>query len=58
VRCYDFKKLKPGKTPESWAPYEYPGRLRLEWDSENVRVTNYEQANKFVKREYRDGWTL
>ncbi|MFQ5446526.1 MAG: Gfo/Idh/MocA family protein [Saprospiraceae bacterium] len=58
VRCYDFKTLKPGKTPTSWAPYEYPGRLRLEWDSENVRVTNFEQANKFVKREYREGWSL
>jgi predicted dehydrogenase len=58
VRCYDYKKLKPGKTPDSWAPYEYPGRLRLEWDSENVRVTNYEDANRFVKREYREGWSL
>ncbi len=58
VRCYDIKKLQPGKTPTSWAPYDYPGRIRLQWDSENVRVTNFEEANLFVKREYRKGWSL
>ncbi len=58
VRCYDFKKLQPGKTPESWAPYDYPGRIRLEWDAEQGRVTNFEEANHFVKREYRKGWSL
>jgi predicted dehydrogenase len=56
VRCYDFKKLQFGKTPESWAPYDYPGRLRLEWDSAKGRVTNFEEANSFVRREYRKGW--
>lgn len=58
VRCYDFKKLQPGKKPDSWAPYDYPGRIRLEWDAENVRVKNFEEANQFVKREYRKGWSL
>lgn len=58
VRCYDIKKLKPGKTPDSWAPYDYPGRLRLEWDSANMRITNFEDANAFVGREYRPGWSL
>lgn len=58
VRCYDFKKLKPGKTPTSWAPYDYPGRVRLEWDSANLRITNFEEANAFVGREYRTGWSL
>lgn len=56
VRCYDMKKLQPGKTPESWAPYDYPGRVRLEWDSANMRITNFEEANAFVGREYRAGW--
>ncbi len=58
VRCYDFKKLQAGKTPESWAPYDYPGRLRLEWDAENGIVKNFDEANQFVKREYREGWSL
>lgn len=50
VRAYDFKVLKPGSTPTSWAPWAYPGRVRLDWDSENIRVTNYEGANQFVSR--------
>jgi hypothetical protein len=50
VRCYDIKKLKEGKTPTSWAPYEYPGRVRLDWDTHAMRVTNYEGANQFVSR--------
>jgi predicted dehydrogenase len=50
VRCYDTKVLQPGKTPTSWAPYDYPGRVRLEWDAENMRVKNLEMANRYVGR--------
>lgn len=53
VRCYDFKRLKAGKKPTSWAPYEYPGRVRLDWDTTAMRVTNFEEANQFVSREDR-----
>ncbi len=35
---------------------EFIGRKRLLWDAENMRVTNFEPANQFVKREYRKGW--
>ena len=31
---------------------------KIEWDAENCRASNSEKANKYVKREYRDGWTL
>ena len=31
----------------------YPGRKKLLWDGENMRITNFEPANRFVKREYR-----
>lgn len=34
----------------------YPGRKKLLWDGENMRITNFEPANRFVKREYRTGW--
>jgi predicted dehydrogenase len=34
-----------------------PGE-RLEWDGENMRITNNEEANRFVKEPYRQGWTL
>jgi predicted dehydrogenase len=53
VRCYDYKTLKPGKSPGGWAPWDYPGRVRLEWDSAKMRVTNYEEANQFVSRQAR-----
>jgi predicted dehydrogenase len=31
---------------------------RLFWDSANLRVTNLEDANQFVRRQYRAGWSL
>ena len=31
---------------------------RIEWDVEKGEVTNIKEANKFLKREYRDGWKL
>lgn len=39
----------------------YPAKssdLKLMWDHENMRVTNYDDANQFVKRDYREGWSL
>ncbi|MES2417095.1 MAG: Gfo/Idh/MocA family oxidoreductase [Bacteroidota bacterium] len=37
----------------------YPGRYtKLLWDNDNMRVTNFDDVNQFVKREYRKGWTL
>lgn len=32
------------------------GRKKLLWDSKEMKITNFEEANQFVKREYRDGW--
>jgi predicted dehydrogenase len=31
---------------------------RIEWDGANINCTNYPEANNFVRREYREGWTL
>ncbi|MCX6899399.1 MAG: Gfo/Idh/MocA family oxidoreductase [Verrucomicrobia bacterium] len=31
---------------------------RLQWDSANLRFTNMEEANQFIRREYRAGWSL
>jgi predicted dehydrogenase len=37
--------------------YDYPGRgITLEWDAQNMRVTNFDPANQFVRRKYREGW--
>lgn len=38
--------------------FEYSGRKKLLWDGENMKITNFDEANQFVKREYREGWTL
>lgn len=39
--------------------FKYPGRdIKLIWDKQNLRVTNFDEVNQFVKREYRTGWSL
>lgn len=37
---------------------QYHGRKRLRWDAENMKITNFDPANKYVKRTYRDGYTM
>ena len=37
---------------------KYIGRQQLDWDAANMRITNFDAANQFVKREYRAGWKL
>ncbi len=34
------------------------GGKELEWDAENLRAPNCPEADQFIKREYRNGWTL
>jgi len=46
LRCFNLK-INGG----------FPGRyLSYQWDGENMRITNFEPANQFVKRQYRKGW--
>ncbi|MBG88588.1 MAG: dehydrogenase [Verrucomicrobiales bacterium] len=35
----------------------YPNQ-KLEWDSEGMKFTNSDEANKFVKKSYRPGWQV
>ena len=37
---------------------EFSGRKKLLWDAKNMRITNFNEANQFVRRTYRDGYTL
>jgi predicted dehydrogenase len=37
---------------------QFPGRKKLLWDGENMKITNFDYANQFVKREYANGYTL
>lgn len=39
-----------------WGGTKYHGRKRLHWDAENMKVTNFDEANQYVKRNYRTGW--
>lgn len=54
IRVADMPKLRA-----SGKGYDYPGsNIKLLWDNQNMRVTNYDEANQFVKREYRKAWSL
>lgn len=36
----------------------YPGRKKLMWDTKNLKITNFDEANQYVRRKYSDGWDL
>ena len=54
IRGYDLQR------PKTAGPgVDYPGRgVELLWDPQQLRVTNFDEANRFVKRAYRPGWSL
>ncbi len=37
---------------------KFDGRKKILWDAEKMKVTNFDEANQFIKRQYRDGYTL
>ncbi|WP_316751341.1 Gfo/Idh/MocA family oxidoreductase [Pedobacter gandavensis] len=54
IRGTDIQKAR-----QSGNGFDYPGRdIKLLWDKENLRVTNFDDVNQFVRREYRQGWSL
>ena len=34
------------------------GHIKLQWDNEQMKVTNFDAVNQYVKRQYREGFTL
>jgi predicted dehydrogenase len=55
IRSQDIRHPREGKPDQ----FDYPGRnIKLIWDGVNMNVTNFDEANQFVKREYRSGWKL
>ena len=57
IRGVDIQKERTNEEGETWI--EYPGRdIKMVWDAENMKVTNLEEANRFVRRDYREGWSL
>ena len=49
--------LLKNPTAKGWGD-KWLGRKKLLWDAKNMKITNFDEANQFVKREYRDGWSL
>ncbi len=43
-------------TVSGWGKNKFTGRKKLLWDAKNMKITNFDAANQFVKREYRSGW--
>ncbi|WP_324670904.1 Gfo/Idh/MocA family oxidoreductase [Hymenobacter sp. GOD-10R] len=52
IRGYDVQRPK-----SSGSGVDYPGRgVELLWDPKQMKVTNLDDVNRFVKRDYRAGW--
>ncbi|MES2773187.1 MAG: Gfo/Idh/MocA family oxidoreductase [Bacteroidota bacterium] len=50
IRSFDLRKQSAADAKK----FDYPGRyIKLLWDGDNMKVTNFDEANQFVKREYR-----
>ena len=45
-------------TVSGWGKSKFTGRKKLLWDAKNMKITNFDEANQFVRRQYREGWTL
>ena len=55
IRSYDIQRANKADAKKM----DYPGRgIKLLWDGPNMKITNFDEANEFVKRKYRDGWSL
>jgi hypothetical protein len=53
IRAHDVRK------PKDNGKFSFPGRgIKLLWDNDNMKVTNFDDVNQFLKREYRQGWVL
>lgn len=52
IRSYTIRHAKTN------GGYTYPGRKVLHWDGNNMKITNFDEANTFVSRAYRPGWSL
>ena len=50
IRGYDIQKEVLGEPV-------FPGHsAKLLWDNNNMKITNFDEVNQYVKRDYREGW--
>jgi hypothetical protein len=54
IRAHDIRKPRA-----DGRGFDYPGRnIKLVWDNQLMKVTNFDEVNQFVKREYRKGFDM
>ena len=59
LRSFNIREKVVKKDPVygDMESFTFPGRyINYKWDGANMRITNFDKANQFVKREYRQGW--
>jgi predicted dehydrogenase len=58
IRSNDIRKAAAGGGTGRHE-YDWPGRhIKLLWDGAGMKITNFDDANAFVRRTYREGWSL
>ena len=54
IRANDIRKPR-----SSGNGFDFPGRyIELLWDNKNMKVTNFDDVNQYIKRDYRQGFNL
>ena len=54
----DFAYAGPLTEANHLGNVAYRAGKRLEWDAQNMKIPNAPEAERFLKRDYRAGWTL
>jgi hypothetical protein len=57
ARHVQFRLCRPGPRRFCRNGFHSMGG-KMDWDSENFKITNLPEANKYLHYEYRSGWTL
>ncbi|WP_299533958.1 Gfo/Idh/MocA family oxidoreductase [Ulvibacterium sp.] len=53
IRAFQLKEKR-----SNGRGFNYPGRRKILWDGNNMKVTNWDKANEWVKGSYRKGWEI
>lgn len=56
VKSYQY--IEASELNKNKKSFNHPGRIKLKWDGDAMKITNFDKANDWVAREYRDGWEL
>ncbi|MDR2233433.1 MAG: Gfo/Idh/MocA family oxidoreductase [Tannerella sp.] len=59
LRCFNLREQVSVNDPVYGVQerFQFPGRgITYQWDGEQMKITNFEPANQYVRRTYRKGW--